>query len=60
MNRKAQLDEFNFAYVGLAILAGLIGFFVSSRVPDVSKVLSIITGLLSVVAAYAYLILTDR
>ena len=61
MNKKGlELDELNPVYVLLSIVAGAIGFFVSSRVPDVSIAIPIIAGIGSVIIAYAYLVLTDR
>lgn len=60
MNKKAQLfDEFNPAYLLLAIVGGLIGWFVASRASE-GALLPIIAGLLSMAASYAYLVFTDQ
>jgi len=55
-----DLDEFNFAYVGLSLAAGAIAFFASSRVPDISKIIPIGAAVFSVIAAYLYLVMTER
>ena len=59
MNQKAQLDEINPAFAGLAILGGIIGWFVASRASS-GPVIPIIAGVGSVVLTYLYLVMTDR
>jgi len=59
MNKKAQLDEINPAFAGLAILGGLIGWFVASRASE-GSVIPILSGVGSVVIVYLYLVMTDR
>ena len=31
MNNKAQLDEINYVYLGMALFGGLIAYFVANR-----------------------------
>lgn len=59
MNRRAQLDELNVAFVGLALVGGFIAWFVANRAVE-GGILPIITGVLGVVLVYFYLVFTDR
>jgi len=61
MNNKAfiDLDEINWVFLGLAILGGMLAFFVANRVPDVSKIIPVLSGIATIAVIYFYLTLTD-
>jgi len=60
MNNKGQiLEDINPAYVGLAIVAGMIAFAVATYA-DSSKFIAIMSGLGAIVVTYFYLVFTDR
>jgi len=59
LNKKGQLDEINPAFAGLALLGGVIGWFVASRASS-GPVVPILAGVGSVILVYLYLIMTDR
>ena len=58
MNNKAQLDEINYVYLGMALFGGLIAFFVARRVPDVSRIIPILSALATTAVVYFYLTFT--
>ena len=60
MNKKAFIEDINFAYVGLSLLAGMIAYYAASRVPDVSKVIPILSGIFTIAVCYAYLSFTGE
>lgn len=59
MNKLGQLDEINPVYILMAIVGGLVGWFVAGRA-STGIFLPILTGALSAIACYAYLVFTDR
>lgn len=60
LSKKGQLDEINPIYILLAILGGLIAYFVASRAMPDGKFIPILSGILSIFAVYFYLVFTER
>lgn len=56
MNKKAQ--DFNAAYAGLALLGGIIAFYMAGRM-EAGVVMKSIIGIIGVVIVYFYLVLTE-